>query len=183
MVPIDTRDKPLDPVELVNGTIERAWDEICIAYDVTVQIPDMRDLFANANLSKPNRAAEIVIVNMLTEVIECVSRFSPWYKMPARAFGLISVRDQVTHRTCWTLAPEGAQRWQDILEPLTEAIRKYGGLIEAIILVDDLMLVSAQDSCLTARCGCIPPREIRIKQSILEQAEIVCDSCRQPFTG
>lgn len=183
MVPTETLDKPVDPVELINETLERAWGTISAAYDVTTSLPDMRELFEGTNLRRPGQAAEIVIANMLMEVVECISRFSPWYKLPARAFGLISVRDRLTNQVRWTLAPEATQKWDEILEPVEMAIRKYSGLIQAIILVDDLMINGLpNDPCVTASCLCLPPRKIKIKQSILEQAEIVCDLCKHPFT-
>jgi hypothetical protein len=183
MVPTETLDKPIDPVELINGTLERAWDTISAAYDVNAGLPDMRELFEGTNLSRPNQAAEMVIANMLTEVVECIGRFSLWYKLPARAFGLISVRDRVTNQVRWTLAPEATQKWCEILDPISMAIRKYSGLIQAIILVDDLMINgSLEDPCITASCLCSPPRQIKIKRSILEQAEIICDLCKHSFT-
>lgn len=183
MVPTETLDKPIDPVELINAALEHAWDTISAAYDVTTRLPNMRELFEGTNLTRPNQAAEKVIANMLMEVVECASRFSPWYKLPARAFGLISVRDRVTNQVRWTLAPEATQKWDEILEPLSTAIRKYSGLIQAIILVDDLMTNgSPDDPYITASCLCLPPRKIKIKRSILEQAEIICDLCKHPFT-
>lgn len=181
MVPINARDKPIDPVELISGTLERAWEMISLTYDISANLPDMRELFEGANLSRPNQAAEKVIANMLMEVTECVSRFSPWFKMPARAYGLTSMRDRTTNQVSWRLAPEAIQKWEGILKPLAAAIERYSGLIEAIILVDDLMLDKLEDPCVVARCSCVPPREMRIKQSILEQAEIQCELCRRPF--
>jgi hypothetical protein len=101
--------------------------------------------------------------------------------MPARAYGLTSMRDRTTNQVSWRLAPEAVQKWEAILKPLSAAIERYSGLIEAIILVDDLMLDKLEDPCVVARCSCVPPREIRIKQSILEQAEIQCELCRSAF--
>jgi len=81
------------------------------------------------------------------------------------------------------LAPEAIQKWQEIINPLAVAIRKNSGLIRAVILVDGLMdQTTSEDSCIIARCGCLPPRAIQIKQSILDQANIVCETCMQPFT-
>jgi hypothetical protein len=111
-----------------------------------------------------------------------VGRFSPWYKQPARSFGLTSARDPLTQRTRWLLAPEAAQRWQEVLEPLTGVIRKYSGLIRAMLLVDDLMGdLPVNDPCVMAHCTCWPPRAIQLRKSVLEKAEIVCDECLQPF--
>jgi hypothetical protein len=183
MVPSKALDKPIDPVELINELLERAWKTISAAYDISSGLPDMWDLLKGTNLSNPEQAAEQVVANMLTEVIDCVCRFSPWYRLPARAFGLISVRDRTTKRVRWTLAPEAIQKWDKILVPMKSAFRKYSGLLQAIKLVDNLMIDGPlDDPCITAFCRCVPPRKIEIYRSILEQAEIVCDLCRHRFT-
>jgi len=182
MVPSKALEKHIDPVELINGLLERAWGRISAAYDISSDLPDMWDLFKGTDLSNPDRAAEQVIANMLTEVIDCVCRFSPWYKLPARAFGLISVRDLSTRQVRWALAPEAIQKWDEVLAPMKTAFRKYSGLIQAIILVDNLMIDDPQgDPCVTAFCRCVPPRKIEIYRSILQQAEIVCDLCKHAF--
>ena len=116
MVSTNTIDRTVDPVEVLREAIEGAWDAICQSYDVTACMPDMPALFAAADLSQPNQAAEAVVVAMLQEVIESVGRFSPWYKQPARAFGLASTRDVRTHQVKWMLAPEAVQRWQAALD-------------------------------------------------------------------
>jgi len=181
MVPIDTVNRTIDPVEVLWETIERAWTAICRAYDVTACLPDMQTLFSQVNLSSPNQAAEAVLVVMLQEVVESIGRFSPWYKQPARAFGLTSTRDTKTNRIKWMLAPEAVQRWRGVLVPLADAIRKYSGLIRAMVLVDDLMADIDSDPCITARCGCTPPNTIQLRKSILEKTEIVCDKCLQHY--
>jgi hypothetical protein len=119
---------------------------------------------------------------MLLEVIESISRFSPWYKMPARAFGLASVRDSQTNRVIWRLAPEAGQKWAKILEPLTRVIRDYTGLIQAILLVDDLMRDMPGDPCVIASCSCLPPHTIQIRQSVLDKSAIICEACMQAYT-
>jgi hypothetical protein len=145
-------------------------------------MPELPALFAGADLSRPEQAAQSVVVSMLQEVMEAVGRFSPWYRQPARAFGLTSVRDPLTARTRWLLAPEAAQRWRDILEQLVGVIRRYSGLIRAMILVDDLMGdLPGDDPCVTARCTCWPPRSILLRKSVLDKAEILCEVCLQPF--
>ena len=121
-------------------------------------------------------------LSMLQEVMEAVGRFSPWYKQPTRAFGLTSVRDPSSLRAHWLLAPEAAQRWGDILEQLCGVIRRYSGLIQAMLLVDDLMGdISGDDPCVTARCACWPPRSVQLRKSVLDKAEIICENCLQPF--
>jgi hypothetical protein len=183
MVPEKTLDLTFDPVEIVNSALERAWLALCNAYDITACLPEISVIFEKANLTEPKEAARTALVNMLTELIECVGRFSPWYKMPARAFGLTSVRDSLSHRTQWVLAPEAVQKWHHVLAPLSTAIEKYSGLIQALILVDDLMQEDLpNDPCVIARCHCSSPRSIQIKRSILERAEILCDECKQPFS-
>jgi hypothetical protein len=181
MVPTDTVDRILDPIETLNAMIERAWLELSRAFDVTACLPDTQALFEDADLSRPSQAAEAVLAAMLLEVMESVGRFSPWYKMPARAFGVISTRDGRTGQLRWILAPEAVQRWLHILEPLITVIRKYSGLIQALVLVDDLMGDTPGDPCVTACCNCIPPHAITLPQSVLVKAEIICESCLHPY--
>ena len=177
-----TVDRTFDPVEALNASIERAWVSICAAYDATDSVPELSALFAGADLARPEQAAQAVVVSMLQEVMEAVGRFSPRYKQPARAFGLTSARDPLTQRTRWLLAPEAAQRWQELLEPLVGVIRRYSGLIHAMLLVDDLMGdESTNDPCITAYCTCFPPRAIQLRKSVLIKAEIICENCSQPF--
>jgi len=182
MSPTETVERAFDPVEALNTSLERAWANICTAYDATDCVPELSALFAGADLVRPEQAAQAVVVSMLQEVMEAVGRFSPWYKQPARAFGLTSARDPLTQRTRWLLAPEAAQRWQEVLEPLTGVIRKYSGLIHAMLLVDDLMGdFPANDPCVMAHCTCWPPRAIQLRKSVLEKAEIICENCSQPY--
>lgn len=181
MGPVNLLDQIVDPVEALNETLERAWEAICKTYDVSACLPDMQTLFSGADLSRPTQAAESVLAAMLLEVIECVGRFSPWYKLPARAFGLASVRDPKTNRPAWVLGPESIHKWQGLLQPLAQIVRKYAGLIQAMILVDDLMQDLPGDPCVTAKCGCQPPKAIQIRRSVIEKTEITCQSCLQPF--
>jgi len=55
MVPIDTIDRILDPVEALNQSIEQAWLAICRCYDLAACMPDIQTLFAGADLSIPTR--------------------------------------------------------------------------------------------------------------------------------
>ncbi len=181
MVPTNTIDRTVDPVEVLREAIECAWGAICQGYDLSACLPDMPTLFATVDLSHPNQAAEAVVVVMLQEAIESVGRFSPWYKQPARAFGLTSTRDVRTRQVKWMLAPEAVQRWQPVLTPLANVIRKYRGLIRAMVLVDDLMADGESDPCITACCSCDPPHSIQIRKSVLVKAEILCERCLQPY--
>lgn len=177
-----TPERTLDPVEQFHDCLEQSWLAVSRAYDASSRMPDLRELFSGTNLSIPDQAAESVLVNILLEVMENVCRFSPWYTCPPRAFGLISLRDNAAACTRWTLAPEAIQKWEAALAALSEAIRKYNGLIKAILLVDGLMARSEEDDpYVTACCSCMPPRAIQIKRSILIKAEILCDQCRQPY--
>lgn len=182
MVPTDIIDRTVDPVEVLRGAIEHAWMSVCHAYDASASLPDMQTLFAEVDLTRPNQAAEQVLLVMLQEVIESIGRFSPWYKQPARAFGLTSVRDIKTSRVKWILAPEAVQRWQEALAPLSYAIRRYSGLIQAMMLVDDLMADMDINPCVSASCSCIPPNTIQVRKSVLDKSEILCERCMQPFT-
>lgn len=181
MVPANTLDQIFDPVEALNQTLENAWLAVCRAYDVSACLPEIQTLFTGADLAKPKQAAQSVLVAMLLEVIECAGRFSPWYKLPARAFGLASVSEPGAGAPRWVLAPEAVQRWQESLLPLAQIVGKYSGLIQAMILVDDLMQDLPGDPCVTAQCGCTPPHTIQIRRSVLEKTLITCHTCMQPF--
>lgn len=181
MVPADTLDHIIDPVEALNRALESAWLAVCQAYDVNACLPEMQNLFAGVNLDRPQQAAQSVLVAMLLEVIECTGRFSPWYKLPARAFGLVSAREPQAGAPLWALATEAVQRWQGCLQPLVQVVRKYSGLIQAMILVDDLMQDLPGDPCVMAQCSCTPPHTIQIRRSVLDKTLITCHTCMQPF--
>jgi hypothetical protein len=172
-----------EPTEMLVDNLEYVWGELCRSYDVRSTMPDLLTLFDGANPALEYRAAEFILANMLLEVMEEVDRYSPWYRMPARAFGLVSVRDGVTNCIRWILAPEGVKRWQILLDWLAATIRRNYSLIQAILLVEEYMNdAPVGDPCIDARCHCQPPRIIRIKQSVLERAQIYCDLCEAPFS-
>lgn len=182
MAPNVSQPKTLDPVDALNDCLERVWRKLCNCYDAGGGLPELPSIFDKVNLSNPSSAAEKVLVNMLLELMECICRFSPWYTKPPRALGLISYRDTVSNKTRWMLAPEAAQKWEEVLIPLTEAIEKFNGLIHAMLLVDDLMgEMTPDDPIVTASCNCSPPRAIHLQRSILVKTEIICDQCKQPY--
>ena len=79
-------DQVNDPTDMLQDNLEYVWDELCRAYDLHRPLPDMQTLFDGAGLRSDSRSAEMILANMLLELMEEVDRFSPWYKMPARAF-------------------------------------------------------------------------------------------------
>jgi hypothetical protein len=169
--------------DMLQESLEYVWKELCRVYGVCSPLPDMLTIFEGANLKSEYRASEMILANMLLEAIEEIDRFSPWYKMPARAFGLVSVRDGVTGCIRWRLAPEGVQRWQSLLSWLANAVRANHTLIQVILLLDKLMDdVPKGDPCVDARCRCEPPRSIHIKRSVLSKAAIYCDLCQNAFS-
>jgi len=181
MVPEIKLDPTTNPIDLLDGALEQSWNAVCAAYEVGADLPNSQILFDNAKLKTPPKAAETVLVNMLTEVIENVGRFSPWYKQPARAFGLVSFRDPVTRQSRWLLAPEALQLWEPLLQKLTEAIKLNNGLIQATLLVENFPDEEIQDPQVIAQCECSPPKRIQISLSILDKTAIICDACQQPF--
>jgi hypothetical protein len=69
-----------------------------------------------------------------------------------------------------------------VLGELSTAIEQNYSLIQAMILVDNLMEeVEPGEAWLIARCACQPPRTIQVTRSVLDKAEIMCDACLQPF--
>lgn len=169
-------------VDVLDSVIEEAWRTISDFYDVTAPLPDMSDLFVGANLLDPIEASERVILNMLVEATEEIGRFSPWYKLPARAFGIVRICDRMTGYSRWMLAPEARQRWQDLLEPLSQAIQSNTAVLEADRLIGELLeKTPAGDPCITVVCSCVPSHSILIPQSVLDQTQILCNNCHEPF--
>lgn len=176
-------DRVVDPADLLGQVFEHAWEEVCAAFDVRAELPDLHELLEGPDLSNPGETARQVFVNMLLEVMGCVSRFSPWYRQPARAYGLIQVKAGQSSRSRWSLAPEAIQKWQGCLDILAVTIRKNSGLIQAVLLVDGLMAADlGEDMEIVVSCHCLPPRRIQVRRSVLDQADIVCDACLYPFS-
>ena len=170
------------PVDLLD-TLHGAWQAVCCAYDISAPLPDMAALFEGADLSVPAQAAETVLTNMLTEAMECVSRFSPWYRQPVWAFGLALVHETPEAPPHWSLTPRALQDWQRVLHVLAVAIERNIGLILSANVVAslDMLAVPEDDPCVTAACQCTPPRMILVNRSVLQKAEIRCDTCQELF--
>jgi hypothetical protein len=65
---------------------------------------------------------------------------------------------------------------------LTHAIRNNVGLIQATLLVDDLVMEKiCEEPRVSARCECEPPRIIQISHTVLVETKIICDACEQRF--
>ena len=169
------------PLDLLDA-LHTAWRSMCREYDMAAELPDMDILFAGADLGVPLQAAEIVLANMLTEIIEGVGRFSPWYKKPAAAFGLIQVQECVTDSGRWKLSAETARCWHECLNQLSASIEQNVGLILSVGVVARLDDAAArEDPCVMASCACIPPRVILVNRSILTRGKITCDACQADF--
>jgi hypothetical protein len=128
-------------------------------------------------------AAETIIRNMITEITQLVHRFSPWYTLPARAFGLTSFRDIITHKNEWRLAPEAIEKWSDEIEFIAAEIDRNNGMIQVIMYVSNVdILEQNSDATIVATCNCDPPVEIIIQRNFLESREIVCNECDRSFS-
>lgn len=182
MVPKNSEKLYLDPIEELDETLEHTWRVLYDYYDTGGELPGIQSLFNGADITMPEQAAEIVIANMLTDIVECISRFSPWYTKPARAYGLRAIRDLKTNCIRWVLAPEAIQKWGELIKPLAASIRQNSGLIQAMLYVENLMGGAPhQNECVTARCRCLPPHTINVNKSVLNKMEIYCNVCKQPF--
>ncbi len=163
-------------------TLQHVWGVLCDAYDVTSELPPVAALFEGADLSFPAEAAQIAMVNMLAEIMECVGRFSPWYKRPAAAFGILLKHSTLAGKPAWVLVPDAYQTYRPLLGNLAEAIEHNMGVILATRFVDDLEQQPEPGSpCRLAACQCVPPRTILVQDVVIARAEIICDACRQPF--
>ena len=167
-----------DTIDLIEA-LQQAWRSICAATDVTAELPESACLFEGVDLRLPKEAAESIVANMLLNAMEEVGRFSPAYKKP---IGLVRVRDRAASRSSWLLSPETRERWQTVLHPLALAIERNRGLLLAADVVGELLKSgSCDESRVMACCLCVPPRVILIDRAVLEHANIVCETCQQPF--
>lgn len=167
-------------VDALDRVLDSTWQAIRAAYDVTAYRPDLECLFAECDLTDSIDAAECVVLNMLVEVMENVGRFSPWYTMPARAFGVMHLYKG--GRVRWLLAPDAVQRWQAQLRELSVAIRYNIAVLEAELLVGSLLArARSNEPCVRASCRCSPQRSILINRAAFESTEIVCSECYERF--
>jgi hypothetical protein len=169
------------PLDLLD-TLKQTWQTIGAQYDVTGELPDMGTLFEGVDLDSARHASERVVANMLSEIMERIGRFSPWYKQPAKAFGLEMTLDDTTRCAEWRLSPQAVRQWQPLLGDLAIAIEKNVGLILSANWLDSLEArTPADDPCVAASCLCTPPRVILVHRSVLTYAEIRCDTCHAAF--
>ncbi len=167
-----------DAIDLVEA-LQQAWRSICVAYDVSAELPETHCLFEGVDLHLPKSAAESIVANMLLVAMEEVGRFSPAYKKP---IGLIHVRDRAANRSSWLLSPETRERWHDVLHRLALALERNRGLLLAADVLGELVKNEPCDeSRVMACCLCVPPRVILINRAVLGHANIVCETCQQPF--
>jgi hypothetical protein len=85
-------------------------------------------------------------------------------------------------RVRWLLASDAVQHWHPQLQVLSDAILHNIGLLEAELLVGNL-LARAQPNqpCVLATCQCSPQRRIVINRAALNSTENVCGECYEPF--
>jgi hypothetical protein len=179
------RDQPVvvthaqpETIDLVEA-LQQAWQSIIAAYDVNVDLPETPCLFEGADLRLPKQSAEAIVANMLLSAMEEVGRFSSTYKQP---IGLIHVRDRAANRSSWLLSPEMRERWHAVLHPLALALERNRGLLLAADVLGELVKSgSCDESRVLACCLCVPPRVILINRAVLGNANIVCETCQQPF--
>ena len=153
----------LDSIEMLNDFLEQIWHTLCCTYDATGNLPEINTLFEGVDINSPITAAKKIVANMLLDLTENIGRFSPWYTKPARAFGLVSIREPVSRRNRWMLAPEAGQKWQYLLDRLSHSIDKNYSILKAMVLVEGLMSESdTPEPMVTARCACSPPRTIQM---------------------
>lgn len=154
--------------------LEYAWNALCTEYDVAASLVEIDELLDGVDPSMPDEAAQTVMINLLSSIMECVSRFSPWYKQPASAFGIVLRADPYE----WTLAEDAQRNRRVLLDMLEEAIRRNKSVILATRILQDIEQARA---CQAYICQCIPPRTILIQRSVRLPSPIICDTCHQPF--
>lgn len=162
--------------------LQITWKAICNAYDIQLDIPDTQALLQGADMDDPVYASEAVLVNMLSEIIDNVDRFSPWFSQPAKSFGLTLSRTDADTLPKWVLSREAVRRWEEYLRALATAIEKNAGLFLAVNLLGELPAPDPEDDPrIMAVCFCDPPNVIMVNRSLLEGEKIICEACRRPF--
>ena len=184
MAPGSDLDVTPDPLAVLDCELELLWADIRDTYDVAGPLPELPALFAGTNLRDADATAEAVLVNMLVEVMERVSRFSSWYTRPASAYGLERVSDRETGTVSWQLQSDAKHHCQPLLRRLSQAIANSRSLLQVFILVDDFLEGTQDDEeAVLCRCRCSPPRYIWLPRCIVQQGEAVCDTCCAPFSA
>jgi len=169
------------PIDLFH-MLQITWTTLCSAYDIELDLPDTQVLLNEADLNDPVYASETLLVNMLSEIIDNVDRFSPWFSQPARSFGLILGHRHPESPAKWVLTKDAIKRWEEYLRALATAIEKNAGLFLAVNLLGELPAADAQDDPrIMATCFCDPPNVIMVNRSLLDSEKIVCEVCRHPF--
>jgi len=177
-------EKKIDPMEEFYSVLYLTWDKITRQFDVQAELPEVSALLEDVEPFDPCMAAETIIRNMLTEITQMVHRFSPWFKLPARSYGLVSFRDILTHRNEWRLAPEAIEKWQDEIEVIAAEIEKKHGIIQVMMFVSNVQtLEQSPKDAIIAVCDCEPPVELLIVRNFLESRDIVCKECHAVFVA
>lgn len=173
-----------DPLEDLFNVLSEAWSAITAAYDVHAEFPELKTVFKNAHHPDPCISAEMIVRNLISEVTQLVHRFSRWYTQPARAFGLVSYRDPITHRNKWRLAPEAIQKWEGVIDRIAAELYQKNGLVDAILFIDQLDILDEDfsEESVVAVCECKPPKELLIKRIFLDQGAIICRECEVRFS-
>lgn len=171
-----------DPVEKFFTALELVWQKLSAAYDVTAELPNLKLLFEGSRFEDPALIAQTVLANMLVEITDQVHRFSPWYKLPPRSFGLVNRHPSLKHIPAWNLAPEAIERWCPLIELISSEIQYKTGLVKALVMIDRFEdSLKARHPKVIARCQCDPPQRIAVQPLLLQKGSITCETCQMPF--
>ncbi len=182
MFSVEVKTTAHDPIDQMTDVLDAVWDILCHTYDVAAEIPRFETLFMDVDLSDSQRAAESVLARMLCEISESTHRFSPWYKSPARAFGLVIQHDAHSQSARPFLAPEAVTKWRTILYPLRSEIDHKRGLIKALLVFNENAKATRNCAKVIAQCKCVPPNKISIRAHLLVEGGVVCEVCNQSFS-
>lgn len=171
-----------DPMEGFYNVLRITWDNLIRHFDIQSDLPETGALLVDVEPYDPCMAAETIIRNMITEITQLVHRFSPWYTLPARAFGLVSFRDILTHKNEWRLAPEAIEKWNKQIELIATEIDKKRGILQVMLYVSNVNILEQNPSeTIVAVCECTPPVEILIQREFLTSRNIICNECECIF--
>jgi hypothetical protein len=157
-----------------------SWQAVKDCYDLTDELPGWDCVLDGVDLSRPEEAACMILVNLLTAAMEQVDRFNPWYKAPAEAFGLCR-QPQGTSMVSsgWGLTSEAMERWRPTLSALACALACAPELTEAQASVNGTRWSTR--SVVAATCACDSAPIVLVSPCMLLDSTLRCNICGQPL--
>lgn len=145
-----------------------SWQTIEDCYNIIADLPGWDVVLRGVDLSSPEEAARAMFMNLLTEAMELVDRFNPWYKAPADAYGL-------RFASGWKLTPEAQAQWRPTLDTLARAVADCPELVEIQSATEATRWLNRP--LIPATCLCEPPPIVWVPPNTVLDSVLVCEIC------